>query len=162
MPRNLRTTRRSAPRPEEQVAFEAWSLLLRTHARLVTGLDEALREREGMTLSAYDLLVHVASATDRRITMRELEDRVLFSQSTVSRLAARLEREGLLERVVHEDDRRVLVVRLTGAGAGAFGRARDVAAAYLREHFVAALSPGQDVALRDVLRTLQAGAPPLP
>ena len=75
MPRNLRTTRRSALRPEEQVAFEAWSLLLRAHARLVTGLDEALREREGMTLSAYDLLVHVASATDRRITMRELEER---------------------------------------------------------------------------------------
>jgi DNA-binding MarR family transcriptional regulator len=95
--------------------------------------------------------------------MNQLEDKVLFSQSTVSRLAARLEREGLLERVVAEHDRRALVVRLTGAGASTFRRARDVAAQYLREHFVAALAPGQDVVLRDVLRALSDGArPPSP
>ncbi len=140
--------------PHEQAAFEAWSLLLRAHARLVAGLDAALREHAGLTLSAYDVLVHVAGAPDRRIPMRDLEDRVLFSQSTISRLAARLEREGLLERVVADGDRRALVVRLTGAGASAFKRGRETAAQYLREHFVTALGPGQDVVLRDALRAL--------
>jgi DNA-binding MarR family transcriptional regulator len=154
--------RSSAVQPQEEVAFEAWSLLLRTHARLVGGLDETLRERAGLTLSAYDVLAHVAAAPDRRIPMHQLEDKVLFSQSTISRLAARLEREGLLERVVAERDRRALVVRLTGAGASTFRRAREVAAVYLREHFVGALAPGQDVALRDVLRALSAATPPRP
>src|SRR5919199_1123428 len=103
--------------PHEQAAFEAWALLLRAHATLSGGLDAALREQAAMTLGAYDLLAHVASAPERRIRMHDLERKVLFSQSTVSRLASRLEREGLLERVVAEDDRRALVVRLTGAGA---------------------------------------------
>ncbi len=163
MPESREGRRPSAVQPQEEAAFEAWSLLLRTHARLVAGLDATLRERAGVTLTAYDVLVHVAAAPDRRLPMNQLEDKVLFSQSTVSRLAARLEREGLLERVVAEHDRRALVVRLTGAGASTFRRARDVAAQYLREHFVAALAPGQDVVLRDVLRALSDGArPPSP
>src|SRR5689334_14252475 len=111
----------------ERPAFEAWGLLLRVHATLVAGLDAALREQAGITLSAYDLLAHVAAAPDRRIRMHDLERRVLFSQSTVSRLAARLQREGLIERSVAEDDRRALEVRLTGAGAREFGGARGVA-----------------------------------
>ena len=135
----------------ERTAFDAWGLLLRVHATLTGGLDAALREGAGTTLSAYDLLVHVAASPDRRIRLHDLEQRVLFSQSTVSRLAARLEREGLLERTVAEGDRRALEVRLTGAGARAFAEARAVAAAYLREHFVAALGPGQDEQLRRIL-----------
>jgi DNA-binding MarR family transcriptional regulator len=138
----------------ERAAFDAWGLLLRVHATLVAGLDAALRERAGITLSAYDLLVHVAAAPDRRIRMHDLERRVLFSQSTVSRLAARLEREGLIERSVAEGDRRALEVRLTSAGARAFATARGVAMAYLREHFVGALEPGQDEQLRRILRDL--------
>ncbi len=143
--------------PGERAAFEAWGLLVRAHATLVAGLDAALRQRAATTLSAYDLLVHVAAAPDRRIRMHDLERRVLFSQSTVSRLAARLEREGLLERVVAEGDRRALEVRLTGAGARAFADARAVAAGYLREHFVAALAPGQDEQLLRILTRLSAG-----
>jgi len=138
----------------ERAAFEAWGLLLRVHGSLVAGLDAALRDGAGTSLSAYDLLVHVAAAPDRRIRMHDLERRVLFSQSTVSRLAARLEREGLVERLVAEGDRRALEVRLTGAGARAFATARGVAVGYLREHFVAALGPGRDVQLRDILADL--------
>ena len=135
----------------ERTAFDAWGLLLRVHGTLVTGLDATLRERAGVTLTAYDLLVHVAAAPDRRIRMHDLEQQVLFSQSTVSRLAARLEREGLLERVVAEGDRRALEVRLTGAGARAYGDARAVAAGYLREHLVGVLAPGQDEQLLRIL-----------
>ena len=146
--------KRAGVEEHERAAFDAWGLLLQVHASLVAGLDAALRERAGTTLTAYDLLVHVARAPDRRIRMHDLERRVLFSQSTVSRLATRLEREGLVERIVAEGDRRALEVRLTGAGARAFALARGVAVSYLREHFVAALEPGQDEQLRGILAGL--------
>lgn len=148
---------RAAVEAHERAAFEAWGLLLRVHATLVAGLDAALREHAGTTLSAYDLLVHVAAAPDRRIRMHDLERRVLFSQSTVSRLAARLEREGLLERAVAEADRRALEVRLTPTGMRAFADARGVAVTYLREHFVGVLAPGQDEQLLRILGGLRAG-----
>ncbi len=146
--------RRPVVEESERAAFDAWGLLLRVHATLVAGLDAALREQAGITLSAYDLLVQVAAGPDRRIRMHDLERRVLFSQSTVSRLAARLEREGLIERSVAEGDRRALEVRLTGACPRAYASARGVAVSYLREHFVAALAPGQDEQLRRILRGL--------
>ena len=139
---------------DEEVAFEAWGLLLRVHARVTAGLDAALRQRAGVALSTYDLLAHVATAPDRCIRLHDLEERVFFSQSTVSRLAARLEREGLLERTVPVCDRRALEVRLTPAGFATFRAARAVAADQLRASFVAALAPGQDVALRDALASL--------
>lgn len=149
--------RPSAVQPHERAAFDAWRLFLRAHATLVTGLDAALRTGADLPLSAYDLLAHVAAAPDRRIRMHDLEERVLFSQSTVSRLAARLERDGLLERVVAQDDRRALEVRLTGAGARAFARSRGVAVRYLRENFVGRLAPGQDEHLLELLRGLAGG-----
>ncbi len=140
--------------PHERAAFDAWGLFLRVHSTLVTGLDAALRTEAGLPLSAYDMLAQVAGAPDRRIRMHDLERRVHFSQSTVSRLAARLEGEGLLERVVAQGDRRALEVRLTGAGARAFSRSRAVAIGYLREQFVGRLDPGQDEQLRRILRDL--------
>jgi DNA-binding MarR family transcriptional regulator len=154
MVENRRVSRPAAVEPHERVAFEAWGLFLRVHASLVAGLDAALRESGDLTLSGYDLLAHVAGAPDRRIRLHDLEERVLFSQSTVSRLAVRLERAGLLERSVAEDDRRALEVRLTAAGARRFAAARGVAADYLREHFVGTLEAGQDAQLLAILRTL--------
>jgi DNA-binding MarR family transcriptional regulator len=145
--------------PAEEVAFEAWGLLLRVHATVTSGLDAALQREAGVTLSTYDLLAHVASARDRRIRLHDLEQRVFFSQSTVSRLAARLEREGLLERSVPACDRRSVEVRLTAAGAATFRSARAVAAGHLRRAFVGRLAPGQDAPLRDALASVyDAGA----
>ncbi len=140
--------------PGEVAAFAAWRLFLQAHAALVTRLDAALQDRADLPLLWYDVLVHVGEAPGRRIRLRELQERVFFSQSTVSRLAARLEGCGLVERCVPDDDRRTVEVRLTADGARRLRAARAVAIEELRGHFVAALAPGDAERLRDILGRL--------
>lgn len=146
----------------EHTAFSAWRLLLHTHGLLVGGLDDVLRREAGMPLGWYDVLVHVVEAPGGTIRLRDLERRVLISQSSVSRLAVRLERARLLTRTVPDDDRRAVDVTLTAEGARRVAEARGVAMAYLRENFVARLEPGQDRQVLDALRRVCAGLGSVP
>jgi DNA-binding MarR family transcriptional regulator len=55
--------------------------------------------------------------------MQELADAVALSQSALSRLVARLEREGLVERCMCDQDRRGIYANLTDAGRERFEQA---------------------------------------
>jgi DNA-binding MarR family transcriptional regulator len=133
------------------VAFAAWRSLLEVHARLSRRLDAALQRRAGVPLGWYDVLVHVDEAPSGRIRLRELEQRVLVSQSTVSRLAVRMEAAGLLAREKPRDDRRAVELHLTAAGASRLRAARQVAIVEIRESFVHSISADDATQL---LRTL--------
>ena len=142
---------RAEPEPHERVAFAAWRSLLEVHASLTRRLDAALQDRAGLPLGWYDVLVHVDEAPSGRIRLRELEQRVLVSQSTVSRLAARMEAAKLLARETPQDDRRSVEVHLTAAGLRCLRRARAVAIDEIRQGFVHALTENEAATL---LRTL--------
>jgi DNA-binding MarR family transcriptional regulator len=90
--------------------------------------------------------------TGLRIT--ELLDDVLLTQPGMSRLIARLEERGLVERADDADDRRACRIRLTSAGARA---QREVGLAHGRhvaEAMTRGLSREQLVELRDMCRAL--------
>ena len=50
------------------------------------------------------------------LRLNELNDNVLLSQSSLSRLVERLEKRGLVERMPAPDDGRGVLIRLTEAG----------------------------------------------
>lgn len=52
----------------------------------------------------------------RPLPMSELSQRLGIAQSTATRVVENLVRDGLLERTRDEDDRRVVLIGLTGAG----------------------------------------------
>jgi DNA-binding MarR family transcriptional regulator len=123
----------------------AWYGYLRTHADLTRRLDADLRARAGLGLAEYDVLVTLANGPAEGLRMGELARAVVLSPSGVTRLVARLEREGLVARraanarVVRasltEDGRRVLVratpVHLEGVQAGFLDHLDDEEAALL-------------------------------
>jgi DNA-binding MarR family transcriptional regulator len=85
-----------------------------------------------------------------------LKDLALFmglTPATVSRLAKRLVRRGLLRRLPDADDRRRTLFRLSGAGARALVAARRVIQQLLEER-LDGLSPAQLAELRRVSRDL--------
>ena len=128
------------PEPGERAAFSAWRSILEVHSALTRRLDAALQDRVDIPLAWYDVLVHVHEAPTGRIRLRSLEERVLMTQSTLSRVATRMQVAGLLTRRVPADDRRAVEVRLTAAGTRRLQRAREVAIAELRQTIVTALS----------------------
>lgn len=86
--------------------------------RAVTGAIEAssraTREQSGLTNAQHTLLAELSERGPRSVN--ELAARVLTGQSTVSVVAGRLERAGLVERTRSETDRRKVMLRATRAG----------------------------------------------
>ncbi len=145
------------PHPTEMLAFNAWRLFLRSHLILATRLDIALRAQADLPLAWYDVLTHVSEAPQQHIKLRDLEDRVLFSQSTMSRLVSKIEARGYLERSIPPDDRRTVEIHLTSSGARQFRTARAIAIKVLRENFVALLTPGDAERLLEIHGRLSTG-----
>lgn len=125
----------------ENELVHTWRELLERYHATSCALDRTLRERHDLGVSEFEVLEQLAetpAAGDspaRR--MQELGDRVQLSQSALSRVVARLERDGLVQRTMCADDRRGIYVMLTDAGrakhAEAVGTHREVLAANLAE-----------------------------
>ncbi|MFZ4153551.1 MarR family winged helix-turn-helix transcriptional regulator [Streptomyces pseudogriseolus] len=92
--------------------------MLAVHARTQGEIDRALHPY-GVGASDFevlDLLASAAPARDERCRVQNLVGRVHLSQSALSRLIARLERHGLVERSTCPTDRRGVYVQLTARG----------------------------------------------
>src|SRR5262245_20848548 len=94
----------------------AWRGFLRVHSALVRELDRELESQHGLPLTQFEVLVHLNNAPDHRLRMSELASTVLLSQSGVTRLVDRLERDGLVVREPCPNDRRGLRGSITDGG----------------------------------------------
>ncbi|MFD7703509.1 MarR family winged helix-turn-helix transcriptional regulator [Streptomyces caelestis] len=97
---------------------ERWRDILAVHARTLGEIDRALHPY-GLGASDFevlDLLAAAAPAGDEQCRVQNLVGRVHLSQSALSRLIARLEKDGLVERSMCLEDRRGVYVRLTPKG----------------------------------------------
>lgn len=104
---------------DEQALVEQWRDMLALHARTQCELDRALH-RHGLCASDFEVLDVLAGspAPDGSCAYRvqEIAERVHLSQSALSRLVARLEKDGLVERGLCAEDRRGVRVALTAKG----------------------------------------------
>lgn len=97
-------------------------MLERYHATWCT-LDRVLRERHEIGATEFEVLEHLAETEAARpedceptCRMQDLGGRVQLSQSALSRVVSRLEKDRLVERAMCDADRRGIYVRLTAAG----------------------------------------------
>ncbi|MGP4046635.1 MarR family winged helix-turn-helix transcriptional regulator [Streptomyces sp. 2A115] len=104
----------TASRLEDQ-----WRDILSVHARTMCEIDRVLHPH-GLGASDFEVLDILASgaAADpgELCRVQNIADRVHLSQSALSRLIGRLEKEGLVERSVCQEDRRGVWVALTQKG----------------------------------------------
>jgi DNA-binding MarR family transcriptional regulator len=93
-----------------------WHELLDRHARVSVALEAELQQRHGLGVSEFEALDRLADAEPGKCRGAELTEAVHLSQSAASRLVARMERDGLVERSLCEVDRRGIFVVLTERG----------------------------------------------
>jgi DNA-binding MarR family transcriptional regulator len=96
--------------------IHTFGLLLEAHSRLTRALDADLQASDGISLQTFEVLLRTARADDGRITMSDLADGVAITTGGVTRLADRLQKDGLVERVSCPSDRRVVYLALTDRG----------------------------------------------
>lgn len=123
-----------AAKKAEQALAEQWRDILALHARTQCELDRALHQH-GLCASDFEVLDVLADgrAKDSACFFRvqEISDRVHLSQSALSRLIARLEKDGLVERGMCAEDRRGVRVGLTDKGRTLHGEVLPVQRAVL-------------------------------
>ena len=137
-----------------KIANEAWEALFRAQATIARELAAGdvwgdLRPHE------YGVLYALANAPNGlRIT--ELGNDVLLTQPGMSRLIARLETAGLVERVDDPDDGRACPIRITETGARAQRQVGARHGRHVAETMTRTLSSEQLLQLRDLCRALTA------
>ena len=97
---------------------DQWRDILSVHARTMCEIDRVLHPH-GLGASDFEVLDMLASEAPRdgdQCRVQNLVGRVHLSQSALSRLIGRLEKDGLVERSVCVEDRRGVWVALTRKG----------------------------------------------
>ncbi|KUN20164.1 MarR family transcriptional regulator [Streptomyces antibioticus] len=123
-----------AAKKAEQALVEQWRDILALHARTQCELDRALHQH-GLCASDFEVLDVLADGRTKdgacSYRVQEISDRIHLSQSALSRLIARLEKDGLIERGMCPEDRRGVRVGLTDKGRTLHGEVLPVQRAVL-------------------------------
>lgn len=114
--------------------------LVRSLTRVVHALPRAIdadmvREQR-LPLTEYTALMHLSEAPDRQMRMNELAAACEKSFSGMTRVAQRLESEGLIRRVRSTHDARGCNAVLTDAGFARLEAAWPTHLAAIRRHFL--------------------------
>jgi DNA-binding MarR family transcriptional regulator len=99
-------------------AAEAATNLIRTGDAVLAEIDRRRREIVDLSASAFQTLA-ILDGAEEPLAPHVIADRLLVSSASMTSLLDTLERRGLIERRPHPDDRRKVLVHLTG-------EARDV------------------------------------
>jgi DNA-binding MarR family transcriptional regulator len=142
--------------------LRAWRGMLRAHAALTKALDADLDAEHGLPLSSYEVLLYLNDAPDGRMRMRDLAASVILSRSGLTRLADRLEREGLICRESCPSDARGSYAVLTQAGVEKLAAARATHLAGVRSLFLQHFSDDELDALGDAWERVIPGAASAP
>ena len=111
-----------SPLPLSEPEGAAWSGFLRAHALITRQMDADLRASTGLALSEFEILLHLAWAGGERRMAQVAHDLVLTGGG-VTRIVARLEKLGFIERRSCPKDGRGVFAALTERG-----RAKHLAA----------------------------------
>jgi DNA-binding MarR family transcriptional regulator len=135
-----------------QLAASAWAALLQVHAALVPSLDRALQRKAGLPLSWYDVLLELAAAPGRRLTMSELAERVVLSRTRVSRIVDELVTGGLVRREGNPDDGRSAFAVMTADGLARYRAAAPHYLASIEKQFAGRLTDAELGSIAKALR----------
>ena len=137
----------------------AWRTFLRAHATVLRRLEHELVAEHDLPLASYDVLVQLSEAPDRRLRMTELADAVLLSRSGLTRLADRLEKDGLLRREPCPSDARGTLAVLTDAGLERLRAAWPTHLRGVEQHVTGRLTDDEIASLTSILGKLVEDAP---
>jgi DNA-binding MarR family transcriptional regulator len=131
---------RAAKTADDDALASEWHQLMGRYQRLMCALDRELGAHD-LSASEFEVLQQLSESEECSLRMTTLGESAHLSQSALSRLVTRLEKDGLLTRKACENDRRALFVALTDAGRERYAEARPTQRRVLREEGSACLEP---------------------
>ena len=134
--------------------FHAWHGCLQFTNVVMHEIDAALQAANRISLKEFDVLITLFNAPDGRLRMTELAETVVLTPSGVTHLVTRLERDGLVSRVVDDGDRRSYFAVLTREGHRRLRDSRPTHNDVVRAHLTQRLTPPQLASLGALFDTI--------
>ncbi len=128
---------------------KAWRRFIVASRRLFEGLDDDLAAH-GLSLSDYEVLVHLSEAPNRTMRMSELAEVSLISRSRLSHRIKVMEKAGWVKRESCPSDKRGSHAVMTGKGWKAIVLAAPDHIAGVRARFVDLLDKEDQRNLADI------------
>ena len=141
---------------QEQVVIN----LMRTTRAVEDSWVQYLKRTEGVSQSQYNILRILRGARPKAVKISAIADRMITRDPDVTRLVDRLIKQGLVRRERDSQDRRVVLVEITGAGLALLSRLDGPAEGYT-EGAMAGLRPQQLRILDTLLNEVRAGIRPI-
>lgn len=107
-------SRHPSPSPQEAFVDSYTPALLAQVSQLISGEFHVIVQTNGFEISDWRVLSTLADG--KPISIGRLAQISVTKQPTVTRLLDRMEAQGYIERIPHESDRRVTLVRITPHG----------------------------------------------
>jgi DNA-binding MarR family transcriptional regulator len=134
-----------------EVRARGWRTLAALYGLIEVELEQALQATADLSVVEYTVLDALARQDGWHMRMQQLARATALSPSATTRLVNRLERRGLLQRILCADDRRGIYTELTPEGSELLVAARPAHDKAL-EHALAAA--GATPELAPLVRTL--------
>lgn len=133
---------------------DAWEALFRAQVSIMRDLRRDFVD-VGISMNEYDVLFNIYREPEHRVRLRDLNNAVLITQSSVSRLVDRLVCRGYIEKLEDEFDARGTIVALTDAGIEAFTNAGRIHARNIDERVGNVLNETELATLADLCTRLR-------
>ena len=137
---------------KEQVA--TWMNLQQANRVLESLLEHRIRAAAHLSLAEFEVLFRLQIASSHPPQMSEIASLVINSPSGMTRIADRLERDGLIARETPAGNRRVVLISLTERGREVLASADQAFREALTESFAAHLDETEIIDLRRLMRKL--------
>lgn len=146
---------------ERTTAVDAWEALYRAQVTVLRHLLERFPHDE-VGFTEYDVLFNLYRLQGERVRIRDLNQHLLLSQPSVSRLLDRLAARGLVAKSADPSDARATTVAITEAGLAVFRRVGVQHGAVIAERMSGALDTDELAELIRLSDKLRRGGGPIP
>jgi DNA-binding MarR family transcriptional regulator len=137
---------------QEQVT--TWINLQQTARVIQAKIEDGLRASTDLSWPEFELLMRLRASSTRSLKMSEIAAQLVGSPSGTTRIADRLEKDGLIVRETPRENRRIVRVELTDRGRMVLAEAEDTFRLILQETFGDHLTENAVSELRRSLRQL--------
>jgi DNA-binding MarR family transcriptional regulator len=117
----------------------AWRKYIVASRRLLEALDDDLG-KNGLSLSDYEILVHLSDAEGRRLRMSDLAEKTILSRSRLSHRIKYMEGKGWVERQKCASDKRGTWAVMTTKGWNSIVKAAPDHVESIRKRFIDQIS----------------------
>jgi DNA-binding MarR family transcriptional regulator len=137
---------------QEQVT--TWINLHQTARVVQAKIEERLRAGTDLSWAEFELLMRLQVAASTPLQMSEIATQLVGSPSGTTRIADRLEKDGLIARETPPENRRIVRVQLTEKGRQVLAAADEIFRTTLQQALGDHLTGGEVGELRALLRKL--------